>query len=904
MKLEEFRNMTDEEVDDARRNGTLILDEKELLSLSESELFEVFARVMEIENGEGFNNGQYEAVTAILKGKECFCIMPTGSGKSECFQFPALVREGITVVIEPIIALMDDQIRRIGKSATRLSNIPTLEKDIQKLKSGCKFIYISPETLLTPKFIMLAEQLNIRMLVVDEAHCVSLWGNGFRPKFMMISRAFRQLKHRPQVVAFTATATEFVKDQVKTVLSMRKDRVFELNSSSDPKKPFKRDNIELCVKSIPKLKYEDALERHLGITEENPHFTVIKFLKCHPELGKLFSAYKHIFITFEAPTPMRESFTTGNDDYDKLIREWSRELNPAKAKFQRDKALRDKREEVRKLLIEIKMNEKYPFLLEDILSADSYAKSIGSDKPAAVIVYCSTIAETNKLYNRLRTDPKIKAAKITPCIYHGMMEHEQRKREQKYFMEDDRCRLMVATKAFGIGVDKGNVRLVVHFGIPRCIEDYFQEAGRGGRDRLPSRAVLYDYEPDIEDMGDAILNEIIEERPTDRMSFDKLKSFADRMTEAERKAIRELIEWRKKTSKKFRAKKSAAEMTVSRALALYGLKDSRLLNAINYVRYKKLVSYLFFGGNTPEERREYIAHYLAYDRLDLDDKQIEDTNKRIRHEAKWPEGLTICTCKAAYELRDGDYEPGLPHICKEGSGGESVFFISERVDFLDIMIANAVFSLGFGGMTSITVKKIFILLTGDPGAAPEPDVRKALIERIKRLMNVKMDISAGEVSVYGSFLELEQKSDTIFNYLGPGALCGFSQKYKQQFITIPFEELRTGFTATAADGSERSVKTVGDSFDNIKLKLMLAWRLHMIAPDPNKQRSYNQNVIRIISNDKRRKGLIELLDLSPGPRFQDILHRILNHYVRLGLLEPDYELTEEHIKWRSAQLKT
>lgn len=952
MTVSELFELTDEEVRKARSGGSLLLDEKELLTLDEEGLFKVFARVMDINipGDAGFYYGQYEVIRAILEKKDCFCIMPTASGKSYCFQFPAIIRSGVTVVIDPIIALMNDQVydhlRKMDVGAVRLSSVPTFRADIDNLRRrSCKLIYVAPETFLSPKFIMLAQQLDIRMLVVDEAHCISLWGNGFRPQFMQLSRAFRQLKYRPQVTAFTATATDFVKEQVMTVLSMRRDRVFELDSSSDPGKPFRRENITLSITDIPSPVYKRKQKELWGTDGK---FVLKKFLRCHPDLKALFGAYSSVFTEpsdsfgellrdIDLTVMAGRESVTGNEDYDKLIPVWreaaaeikndyeqrlaeasddktrralekekKRRLKEAgsRAAFEINRALNGRIKEVRKTLIAVKLNEKYPVLLKDILNAGRLAKKAGSSDPAAVIVFCSTVLETIKLHQRLRSDKAVKQAGLSPCIYHGRMNSEEREEQQQSFMTSSRCRLMVATKAFGIGVDKRNVRLVIHFSVPRCIEDYFQEAGRGGRDGKPSWAKLYRYEPDIIDMEKVLARGEEPASVFEDMDYDKRRSYSANITAAEKKASQECKKWVRDSSERYGQELAmhSTDPSVARALRLYGLKDQRLLDEINRVRYSKLEDYITGGGSSPEELAGFIADYLANDRLGLTDEQINDTEKRLRHEAKWPDSLTLCTCKPAFDLRDGSYEPGVPFVSRETqTGSEMTFTISHRTDVLDLMLANAVFTLGFNGITSVTAKKLFIMLTGDEGAAPEPGVREEIIRRLDRLTGVTLEISAKDLTVKDSFICIRRQYGGYYKYLRPGALFEFSQRYKQQFIAVPHKLLHIGLNGTAADGSSRFFKTVNDSLDNILLKLMLAWRVSMLLPDQTKSRSFNQNVIRFTNEDKRRTGLAELLGIKPSPGFYDRVRCILSHYVRLGLIEPDYTLTPASAEVRCAQ---
>lgn len=313
----------------------------------------------------------------MLDGRDALGIMPTGAGKSICFQVPALMSEGIALVISPLISLMKDQVSALnqaGVHAAYLNSSLTMGqygKALQLAKAGrYKIIYVAPERLVTEGFLDFALNSGIRisMVAVDEAHCVSQWGQDFRPGYLKIAEFIRKLPHRPVVSAYTATATEEVRGDIIELLELREPVVTVTG--------FDRDNLYFAVKK-PVDKYKEL-------------------------------------VTY----------------------------------------LRKK---------EQKLSE------------------------CSGIVYCLTRKNVEDICYRLRRDG------FSVTRYHAGLSDEERRENQDDFIYDRR-HVMVATNAFGMGIDKSDVRFVVHYNMPKNMESYYQEAGRAGRDGAPAECILY-YEP-------------------------------------------------------------------------------------------------------------------------------------------------------------------------------------------------------------------------------------------------------------------------------------------------------------------------------------------------------------------------------------------------------------------------
>lgn len=316
---------------------------------------------------KGFRPAQEKVIDEILSGRDVLAVMPTGAGKSICFQVPALMMNGITIVISPLISLMTDQVSSLVQSGIRAAYLnSTLSAAAQRkvtdnIRAGMyKIVYIAPERLDTEGFGRVAADIDISMVAVDEAHCISQWGQDFRPSYMNIIRFIGSLTKRPVVTAFTATATERVREDIVNSLEMKDPYCVTTG--------FDRPNLYFGVKT-PDNKYE--------------------------ELKNLLSGYE--------------------------------------------------------------------------------GKS--------GIVYCSTRKNVDEVAFKLENDG------FSAAPYHAGMADDMRMKNQDDFIYD-RVRIIVATNAFGMGIDKSNVSFVIHYNMPKDMESYYQEAGRAGRDGEPADCIM------------------------------------------------------------------------------------------------------------------------------------------------------------------------------------------------------------------------------------------------------------------------------------------------------------------------------------------------------------------------------------------------------------------------------
>ena len=321
-----------------------------------------------------FRNGQEELVDAILSKNDVLGIMPTGAGKSLCYQIPAIMMSGITLVISPLISLMKDQVNALvqqGVSAAYLNrSLTDRQYNIALANAGLgkyKIIYIAPERLESRSFLQFAMNADISLIAVDEAHCVSQWGQDFRPSYLNINAFVSKLNHRPVIGAFTATATEEVKNDII--------RLLNLNAPTVVTTGFDRPNLFFSVMR-PNKKSADLL---------------------------------------------------------KLLRE---------------------------------------------------------RKNQSGIVYCSTRKKVEEVCDKLNKNG------ISATRYHAGLEDKERVNNQDDFVYD-RKEVMVATNAFGMGIDKSDVRFVIHYNMPKNIESYYQEAGRAGRDGVDADCILLYSKADV-----------------------------------------------------------------------------------------------------------------------------------------------------------------------------------------------------------------------------------------------------------------------------------------------------------------------------------------------------------------------------------------------------------------------
>ena len=350
-----------------------------------------------------FRPAQEAPIASLLRNEDVIGIMPTGAGKSICFQIPALCKAGLTIVFSPLISLMKDQV-----DGLLVQNIPAalinstltqaeFNKTMYEVRSGkIKLLYIAPERLGSNFFCNVLRALPIAQVIVDEAHCISEWGHDFRPSYRLIGEWLNSLPKRPIVGAFTATATKYVENDIKKLLGLDKANVYVT-----------------------------------GFDRPNLSFSVIR-------------------------TPKRMDYVVH------YVRQHANENG---------------------------------------------------------IIYCATRKDVDRVYENLTR------AGIKVGHYHGGLSDEVR-REMQNAYADDKLQVMVATNAFGMGIDKSNVRYVLHYQMPRNMESYYQEAGRAGRDGAPAECILLYSGQDVQ-VHKYLIEQSIETPERQEVQLRKLQSMID-----------------------------------------------------------------------------------------------------------------------------------------------------------------------------------------------------------------------------------------------------------------------------------------------------------------------------------------------------------------------------------------
>ena len=350
-----------------------------------------------------FRPAQEAPIASLLRNEDVIGIMPTGAGKSICFQIPALCKAGLTIVFSPLISLMKDQV-----DGLLVQNIPAalinstltqaeFNKTMYEVRSGkIKLLYIAPERLGSNFFCNVLRALPIAQVIVDEAHCISEWGHDFRPSYRLIGEWLNSLPKRPIVGAFTATATKYVENDIKKLLGLDKANVYVT-----------------------------------GFDRPNLSFSVIR-------------------------TPKRMDYVVH------YVRQHDNENG---------------------------------------------------------IIYCATRKDVDRVYENLTR------AGIKMGHYHGGLSDEVR-REMQNAYADDKLQVMVATNAFGMGIDKSNVRYVLHYQMPRNMESYYQEAGRAGRDGAPAECILLYSGQDVQ-VHKYLIEQSIETPERQEVELRKLQSMID-----------------------------------------------------------------------------------------------------------------------------------------------------------------------------------------------------------------------------------------------------------------------------------------------------------------------------------------------------------------------------------------
>lgn len=665
---------------------------------------------------DGFREAQGEIIEQILKGKDCLALMATGSGKSLCYQYPALKKEGLTIVISPLIALMDDQVKSLqqkGLPAARLHGELREEEraDTMKrvLKGEIKILYVSPEKLLSPKFINYSKKLKISLLVVDEAHSISIFGYGFRPSYLNLSRYFKQIGKKLPVAAFTATAPEYVQTDIVELLEMKKPVII------DSVKDYKMQEVRIQEVNHPQEKWEELL-----------------------------------------------------------------------------RFMAERRKE-------------------------------------SGIIYCSTVENVKAVKDFL------KSHKIRAREYYSDLKQERKESCHKAFTEG-KCKVVVATNAFGMGIDKQDVRYVIHFDVPRDMESYVQEMGRAGRDGNPADCLLLYHKEDGKR-----LKQLVSMKDKDYFKEDMV------------------VEYERK------------------------LKLERLNHILSFIENST--------GKPSKELQNEIKQYLAKNPLSNRLKEeAAQIRKSLIKNMKHPDRLSMNLTKIANTIKNQEYQVGVFEdlgIGEKGSDKSVSFKLDRRLSYFDLCVADAVYSLYYAGKEKIYLQNLIEVLSGDRDALLKRSktesansLEKHLQESLERMSETTLVIDrrrakigfGTEVIMEGRFLNLKREGKTAYVILETPLLYHYAEQTNGQIAGASFAYLK--------------VRALPNSLENILLKHYIVYSIKIRKPINYQSKKINRNIN--LYKAIRKIGIELPVDTSARNRkiktIQKKVEKILEHEKELGLI--------------------
>ncbi len=587
----------------------------------------------EIKFAKGLTEEQVIYIRNLLRKKDVLAIMPTGGGKSICYQLAGLLTPGTTIVISPLVALMQDQVRNLKKYDIPAACIFSPDKDDEEAKrrsnwyvengwirrkpaymetigGNLKFLYVTPERFRSAHFLALLRYIQVNLLILDEVHCMSVWGHDFRPSYLDIVRTINALPNRPVIGAFTATATREVKNDVISMLGLK----------------LSKDNMEERCNTIRK------------------------------EL---------IFHQYNIP---------GSSDEPSSDEEWK-------------------------------------------LKEEQFISIMNRHREQCGIVFCTTIENVEYVYNKLQSMYPEEVGR-----YHASMNKQDRsfnfsrfvnkakKQESEPGKNEKRYRLMVATNAFGMGIDKDDIRFVVHYNCPSCIENYYQEAGRAGRDKKEADCYLlfsnqYDAKPIF--------------YYTDKNIFKGFRYFS------------ELSRWKK-----------MKEYVESKDPAKY-IDDYFNAEVKKYDSTKKIKSYFALGKEI--ESDIYNKEFRMPNCLSVNRSAVaENIRKGVYCGYIDDKSAVLVSKKKKKSERDASKENYVEYNLKyKDELGNEIDYDkldkSKKITYFDMMAADAVYTLMIY-RKSICAKNIFIMLSGDKFITLTKEKKKKIDDSVRKMMNTMIYI--------------------------------------------------------------------------------------------------------------------------------------------------------------------
>ena len=672
---------------------------------------------------DGTAFSQKDVMSAMLENRDVLAIIPTGGGKSICFQGPAILQEGITMVITPLVSLIDDQVRNFNAKAGMaykngyidkeyraiypnmddMSNMDVFEEILHPSSEHIeyKLLYLSPERLARPKFRrMLVEMedkgLNISLVIVDEAHCISQWGFDFRESYLRIINFLHERKKRPVVGAFTATATPQDVEYIEYLLDFRKSE--KRNKYRKFISIVPRNNLEICIR------------------------------KCDEG----------------SPDPQKRRLAA----------------------------------------------------LYDILQK--------RNKSVSTIIYCTTVVQVKYLYKVLAiTDEKLDVSdRSLLCTYYGRMKPEDKQKSMRKFCSKKRCCIMIATKAFGMGIDKDDIGLIIHYDVPRSLEDYYQEVGRAGRKKgLQAKCILLvgkvakDNDQEAKNVEEDFKNnlrgtveytlEMVVRDTEDTLSLEMMP-IESRLSYDEKMTIQNLRRYRFQR-------------------VWYMVKHYVRNDPQNYI-----VNYLNSRIDTDFKDLGHVDEKLLHTTIDHLRKLISGTNDlyinntRIANILRWhPDSYELnepCELKITkWEPIDGEEDEDDDSESSQNFGYEMTsrtisFTINgkEKLTYFDMCVADAVYSIAATGAKIIYVKTIWEVLSGDTDvkfSRADSNIKKEIEESIQRMINTWITITdeIGIDIVQKQFINIRRRSEGElgYDYIGIAPLYRYAEDINGEIISIP-----------------------------------------------------------------------------------------------------------------------
>lgn len=674
--------------------------------------------------------GQEPVIDAVMKQQDVIAVMPTGSGKSLCFQYPAARADGLTIVVSPLIALMEDQVREVTEQSHRkvkaaCLNSRTSLRQYREILQGVKrhqyrLIYTSPEHLSSPKFIRLIRDSAavLSHLVVDEAHCISMWGYDFRPNYLNIRRFLSAVRQRPPIACFSATATREIVKDISRVLQLHHPAEF-----------YSCDIPENLVFSVRRC------------ADEKEKLNIIRGI-LHDQNGK-----------------------TG-------------------------------------------------------------------------IIYCTTVKQTKELYETLRNIPAVSDHYQVGCYYSDC---PGKQKAYRIFMKPSEAgspgNLMTATSAFGMGINRPDVRFVIHASLPLSLEDYYQQCGRAGRDGKISRCFLL-YDPEDIETG-----KIFSDNSRQMQGIQAV--FAACGIKGSEAQIAE-----ERNRRRFRSMVSLAENSAE--------KTGKVQNLYLHQELKN-----YFDTARPLDERELALENTLLEKAGLSEKDIGKS-------AAVPDALYTAESKLSHIIRNGTYQEREEGVLSASSGkGHPVrYLISTRLTYFDMMTADAVYTLQFFGADRIYPGNIARVLSGDwslglrPAGDGKQNLQAAIQESLERLTKTDIQISWYEYGkkhlLEGRFLPALPVRDGGWYLRGKMPLYTYSE-LRNELFSIPRSMLYV-----LKQDKDKGYRKVPCSVENLKLRHYLARRVVMAQPHSSVKQKTRRASTRIlfVQQDPRRKSMFEILGLE------------------------------------------